>query len=55
MLDRFIYKFLGLVDNVFSKLETLTIKITEWFWHKRVNLLHKRRKHDAKRRASNIK
>ena len=55
MLDKFIYNFFGGIDTIFSKLETYAIKVTEWCWHKRVNLLHKRRKKHAKRRTNNIK
>ena len=55
MIDKFIYNFFGGLDTMFSKLETYAIKVTEWCWHKRVNLLHKRRKKYAKRRTNNIK
>ena len=44
MLDRFIYNFLGLLDIMFSKLETYAIKITEYCWQTRVRILKKRRK-----------
>jgi hypothetical protein len=44
MLDRFIYKFLGKLDNVFSFIETYAIKVTEWCWQTRVTILKKRRK-----------
>jgi len=53
MLDRFLLSFFGGLDNVFSKIETYAIKLTEWCWHSRVNLLHKkRRKSNVKRRNS---
>jgi len=48
MLDRFIYNFLGFLDKAFAFLETGAIKITEWCWHSRVNLLNKRRKRNVK-------
>ena len=44
MIDRFIYKFLGHIDNFFSWLETYSIKLTTWLWQSRVKLLHKKRK-----------
>ena len=56
MLDKLLLSFFGGLDNVFSKIETYAIKLTEWCWHSRVNLLHKkRRKKHVKRRASNTK
>jgi len=56
MLDRLLLSFFGGLDNVFSKIETYAIKLTEWCWHSRVNLLHKkRRKSNVKRRTSNTK
>ena len=55
MLDRLLLSFFGGLDNVFSKIETYAIKLTEWCWHSRVNLLHKRRKKNVERRTSNIK
>jgi len=55
MLDNFIYKFCGLIDDGVSKIETYAIKLVEWCWHSRVNLLHKRRKKNVKRRISNPK
>ena len=55
MLDKFIYSFFGILDSMFSKIETYAIKLTEWCWHSRVNLLHKRRKKNVKRRTSNPK
>jgi len=44
MLDRFIYKFLGKLDNIFSFIENYAIKATEWCWQTRVRILKKRRK-----------
>ena len=56
MLDRFLYSFFGGLDNMISKIETYSVKLTEWCWHSRVNLLNKkRRKKNVKRRTSNIK
>ncbi len=55
MLDNFIYKFCGLIDDGVAKIETYAIKLVEWCWHSRVNLLHKRRKKNVKRRISNPK
>jgi len=53
MLDRLLLSFFGGLDNVFSKIETYAIKLTEWCWHSRVNLLYKkRRKSNVKRRNS---
>jgi len=53
MLDRLLLSFFGGLDNMFSKIETYAIKLTEWCWHSRVNLLHKkRRKSNVKRRNS---
>ena len=55
MLDRFLYSFFGGLDNMISKIETYSVKLTEWCWNSRVNLLNKRRKKHAKRRINNIK
>ena len=44
MIDKIIYKFLGYVDNLFSWLETYSIKLTTWLWQSRVKLLDKKRK-----------
>ena len=53
MLDILVYKFFGKLDTMFAKIETYAIKLTEWCWHSRVNLLHKkRRKSNVKRRNS---
>ena len=55
MLDRFLLSFFGGLDNIFSKIETYAIKLTEWCWHSRVNLLHKKRrkKNDTRRNNNN--
>jgi len=55
MLDILVYRFFGFLDNAIAFVETYVIKMTEWCWHSRVNLLNKRRKKYAKRRTSNIK
>ena len=53
MLDRLVYRFFGFLDDAVAFVETGAIKITEWCWHSRVNLLHKkRRKSNVKRRNS---
>ena len=52
MLDRFLLSFFGGLDNVFSKIETYAIKLTEWCWHSRVKLLKKRRKKNDGRRTN---
>ena len=44
MIDRWIYKFCGFLDDLVSFVETRVIKITEWCWHTRVKLLNKKRK-----------
>tara|TARA_R110001599_G_scaffold81179_1_gene219084 strand:- start:585 stop:737 length:153 start_codon:yes stop_codon:yes gene_type:complete len=44
MLDRFILSILGKIDDAVAKVETYAIKLVEWCWHSRVNLLHKKRK-----------
>jgi len=53
MLDRFIYRFCGLIDDSVAFVETYAIKLVEWCWHSRVNILHKRRKKNDTRRNSN--
>ncbi len=54
MLDRLIYKFCGFLDDAVAFVETGAIKMTEWCWHSRVNLLNKkRRKKHATRRNNN--
>jgi hypothetical protein len=55
VLDKIVYRFFGFLDDAISFVETGVIKITEWCWHSRVNLLNKRRKKHAKRRTNNIK
>ena len=44
MIDRWIYKFCGFLDDSVSFVETGVIKLTEWCWQTRVKLLNKRRK-----------
>jgi hypothetical protein len=44
MIDRWIYKFCGFLDNSIAFVETSVIKMVEWCWHTRVKLLNKRRK-----------
>ncbi len=53
MLDSFILNILGKIDDGVAKIETYAIKLVEWCWHSRVNLLNKRRKKNVKRRNSN--
>ena len=55
MIDRWIYNFFAGLDTAIAKVETYAIKITEWCWHSRVNLLNKRRKKNVKRRVNHIK
>ena len=55
MLDNFIYKFCGFLDDAVSFVETRIIKMTEWCWSTRVKLLNKRRKNDFRRRTTNNK
>ena len=43
MFDRFMYKFCDIIDNGFSKLETIAINLSTWLWNKRVKLLRKKR------------
>ena len=33
MIDRWIYKFCGFLDNSIAFVETGVIKMTEWCWH----------------------
>mgnify|MGYP003652705250 FL=1 len=49
MIDRFLYSFFGGMDNIISKIETYSVKLTSWCWQSRVNLLNK------KRRKKNVK
>jgi len=44
MIDKFIYKFFSLLDDMFSWLETYSVKFTSWLWNSRVKLLYKKRK-----------
>ena len=44
MLDRWCYKFFGMIDDAVSFVETYIIKITEWCWSTRVKLLKKKRR-----------
>ena len=44
MIDRWIYKFCGFLDDSVSFVETRVIKLTEWCWHTRVKLLKRKRK-----------
>ena len=53
MLDRLVYRFFGFLDDAIAYVETGAIRMTEWCWHSRVNLLNKRRKKNVKRRNSN--
>jgi len=55
VLDRFIYNCFSKLDDAIAFVETYVIKMTEWCWQSRVNLLNKRRKKHAKRRINNIK
>ena len=55
MLDNFIYRFCGWIDDGVAKIETYAIKLVEWCWHSRVNILHKKRrkKNDTRRNSNN--
>ena len=44
MIDKFFYNFFSAVDNMFSWLETYSVKFTSWLWQSRVKLLRKKRK-----------
>ena len=48
MLDRLVYRFFGLLDDAVAFVETGAIRMTEWCWHSRVNLLNKRRKKNGR-------
>ena len=48
VLDRIIYKFCGFLDDSLSFVERYSVKLTSWLWIKRVKLLNKRRKKNAK-------
>jgi hypothetical protein len=43
MFDRFMYKFCDIIDNVFSKIETIAINTSTWLWDQRVKILRKKR------------
>ena len=43
MLDRWLYNFFSGIDNIFSWLETYSVKFTTWLWQSRVKLLKKKR------------
>ena len=54
MLDAFILNILGKIDDSIAKVENYAIKLVEWCWNSRVNILHKkRRKKNVKRGISN--
>jgi hypothetical protein len=53
MFDRFMYKLLGSIDDLFSAIETYSVKFTSWLWSKRVILLRKRRKNATRRTNRN--
>ena len=44
MIDKFFYNFFSAIDDIFSWLETYSVKFTSWLWQLRVKLLHKKRK-----------
>jgi hypothetical protein len=44
MIDRWIYKFCGFLDNSIAFVETYAIKMTEWCWQSRVKILKRKRK-----------
>ena len=43
MFDNLMYKLLGAVDSVFSKIETAAVNLTSWLWSQRVKILRKKR------------
>jgi len=55
MLDKFLYNFFAGIDDLWSWIERYSGKLNTWVWHKRVNLLRKRRKLNVTRRARNNK
>ena len=55
MLDKFIYNCFAKLDDAVSDVETHIVKISEWCWHTRLNLLRKKRRVNVKRRTSNTK
>ena len=46
MIDRWIYKFCGFLDNSIAFVETYAIKMTEWCWQSRVKILKRKRKNE---------
>ena len=46
MIDRWIYKFCGFLDDSIAFVETYAIKMTEWCWHSRVKILKRKRKNE---------
>ena len=44
MIDKYIYKFCGFLDDSIAFVETYAIKMTEWCWHSRVKILKRKRK-----------
>ena len=43
-MDKIIYNLFCAIDNTISKIETYSIKLTEWCWQSRVKILKKKRK-----------
>jgi len=43
MIDKWLYNFFAFIDILFSKIETVAVKLTAWLWHQRVKLLRKKR------------
>jgi hypothetical protein len=46
MLDRFVYKCFGFLDDAISFVETYAVKLTSWLWEKRVKILKRKRKNE---------
>jgi len=46
MIDRWIYKFCGFLDDSIAFVETYAIKMTEWCWQSRVKILKRKRKNE---------
>lgn len=44
MIDKYIYKFFCMLDDMISAVETYALKFTNWIWHFRIKLLKKKRK-----------
>ena len=44
MIERWIYKFCGFLDDSIAFVETYAIKMTEWCWQSRVKILKRKRK-----------